>query len=89
MAVSQYFFISSADGWFFGRTTRNPTKGALVCHQSLFGICGSLLFHFCSDCPLEVQHNLSFVSFQEPPRTTLGYRSVGVFQGFSFGDVVY
>ena len=44
-------------GWLRGLTRRNPTKGALVSHHRLLGICGSRSFQFAAEGRRAAQRN--------------------------------
>ena len=84
----QYFLCSSSLGVSYGRTTLNPTKGASVCHHLLFGICGSLSFHFFVDGRLAADLRRFELFIQDPPRTTLGYTLSPYSKGFFTSDLL-
>src|SRR5262249_59695523 len=57
------------------RTTRKPTKSALVSHQMLCGRCGSSLIQLLSEPRRLALRHLSALSAQLPPRATCEKRS--------------
>src|SRR5438093_13330554 len=90
-SLQSYFFTFDLKPFKFscsstGRTTRNPTKVASVCHQMLCGRCGSCWLQSGSEARRAPQRTRQGSSSQAPPRATCGYFfSVGTSTGKSAG----
>src|SRR5262245_11717830 len=70
-------------------TTRKPTNVASVCHQRLFGFCGSRRLHASSEPRRAALRSRGGSSSHEPPRTTCGYSAdPGSLNGSDFGEAV-
>ena len=68
------------------RTTRKPTKSALVSHQMLCGRCGSSMSQLLSEPRRAALRQAGGSSAQEPPRTTCEKRrSIGRYTGPTVG----
>src|SRR5262249_12455614 len=81
-AAYQIFCISSGEGTFNGRTTRNPMNCASVKYQMLLGNCGSWIFQVLFEALRAELRKRSGSSSHDPPRATCGYAAVGTIQGF-------